>query len=314
MKAFVIDAFRTAGVLRDQSEPPAGDYGIRVAVHVAGVNPIDWKIRDGEAGPRRFPLVLGQDFAGLVEAVSGTPHAQIGERVYGIARANGGYAEKTALPNAAQDSPYARLPDELSDAVAAALPTPGLTALASLAVLNVAANTRLLIVGAAGAVGRTALQVASHSGAAVTAVVRPGQAAQIRGCGAKDVVEAAGDAGAALGKDHAGAFEAVLDLVSDGETLKANVSLVRPGGKLVTTVHVADEAWFAERGITATNIVMNKTPQSSQRGLDELARLVISGVVSIDAPTERPLRDAGAVLDGLKARTLSGKFVLRIAP
>jgi hypothetical protein len=59
---------------------------------------------------------------------------------------------------------------------------------------------------------------------------------------------------------------------------------------------------------------MNKTPQSSQRGLDELARLVISGVVSIDAPTERPLRDAGAVLDGLKARTLSGKIVLRIAP
>jgi NADPH2:quinone reductase len=314
MKAFVIDAFRSAGALRDQPEPALGDDGIRVAVRVAGVNPVDWKIRDGEVGPRRFPLVLGQDFAGVVEAVSGAPHARVGERIYGIARTNGGYAEKTALPNSAQDSPYARIPDELSDAVAAALPTPGLTALASLALLDVAVNTRLLIVGAAGAVGRTALQVASHSGAVVTAVVRPGQGGQIRNCGAKDVVEAAGGAGAALGKDHAEAFDAVLDVVSDADALKANAALVRPGGKLVTTVHDADETWFAERGITATNVVMNKTPQSSQRGLDELARLVTSGVVSIDAPTERPLRDAGVVLDGLKAHQLAGKFVLRVAP
>jgi NADPH:quinone reductase-like Zn-dependent oxidoreductase len=60
MKAFVIDAFKTKGELRDQAEPSLGDNGIRVAVHVAGINPIDWKIRDGAAGPRRFPLVLGQ--------------------------------------------------------------------------------------------------------------------------------------------------------------------------------------------------------------------------------------------------------------
>ena len=314
MKAFVIDAFKTKGELRDQAEPPLGDDGIRVAVHVAGINPIDWKIRDGEAGPRGFPYVLGQDFAGVVEAVSGAPHARIGERVFGCARANGGYAEETALPNKLQDSPYTRIPDDLSDAVAAALPTPGLTALASLAVLGVGPTTRLLIVGAAGAVGRIALQASAHSGAAVTAVVQSGQGEKIRGDGAKDVVETAGSAVTALGKEHAHAFDAVLDLVSDADTLKANASLVRQGGKLVTTIRAADETWFAERGLTATNIVMNKTPQSSPSGLDELARLVTSGVVSIDAPTERPLSEAGAVLDGLKDRKLSGKFVLRVAP
>jgi NADPH:quinone reductase len=218
------------------------------------------------------------------------------------------------LPNNLQDSPYAHIPDDLSDAVAAALPTPGLTALASLALLSVGSNTRLLIVGAAGAVGRIALQAAAHSGAAVTAVVQPGQGERISVCGAKDVVETTGSAVTALGKEHAQAFDAVLDLVSDADPLKANASLVRQGGKLVTTIHVADEPWFAARGITATNVVMNKTPQSSPSGLDELARLVTSGVVSIDTPTERPLSEAGAVLDGLKDRKLSGKFVLRVAP
>ena len=68
--------------------------------------------------------------------------------------------------------------------------------------------------------------------------------------------------------------------MSSGEDLKKHAALVRKGGALVTTIHDADEPWFRERGITATNIVMNQTPQSSPQGLDEVVRMVVDSMLA----------------------------------
>lgn len=104
----------------------------------------------------------------------------------------------------------------------------------------------------------------------------------------------------------------MLDLVSNGDALKRDASLVAPGGKLVSTINSADEGWFREHAITATNVVMSKTPQSSAQSLDELARLIIAGKLVVKVAAERPLDDAPAVLDEVKAGRLTGKIVLHV--
>ncbi|MGR4065414.1 MAG: alcohol dehydrogenase catalytic domain-containing protein, partial [Vulcanimicrobiaceae bacterium] len=96
MKAIVIDAFNTPGQLRDIPAPPLEPDSAVFRVTVAGVNPIDWKIRDGGLTKRSLPLVLGQDFAGVVErAGARVTRVKPGDRVVGCARDRGAYAEFT---------------------------------------------------------------------------------------------------------------------------------------------------------------------------------------------------------------------------
>lgn len=312
MKAATIDRFSAPVTIRDVPPPTLEDRAVLFRVMAAGVNPIDWKIRDGQAGNRSFPLILGQDFAGVVERVgNGVTRVKPGDRIFGCAREHGAYAEFSEIRDGQRDSPFTATPAELSDAQAAALPTPGLTALASLEALNVGADTALLVLGATGAVGGAAVQIARKRGATVTVVVKPGQEDDARKLGAAEVVAARGDVVAAVRGVHPQPFEAVLDLVSDGEALKEQAPLVKAGGTLVTTIHDADEAWFAKRGVRAINIIMNETPQSSPAGLDELARLVLEGTLTVRIASERPLADANAVLDGIKAGRIAGKVILR---
>jgi NADPH:quinone reductase len=309
MRAVVIDQFKTPGAVRDIAEPPMGANDVAVRITYAGINPIDWKVRAGEAGTRAFPLTLGQDFAGVVlRTGSDVRRVKTGDRVFGCARDRGAYAEETVVREDQHDSPFTTIPDGVTDAVAAALPTPCLTALGSIEILGVQRGTRLLVVGAAGAVGCAAMQMARERGAAITAVVRPGQEARASELGAHDVATSL-DALTSRGGDG---FDAVLDLVSSGEDLKKHAALVRKGGALVTTIHDADEPWFRERGITATNIVMNQTPQSSPQGLDEVVRMVAAGTLKIEITAEKPLDEAPTVLNDLESGKLSGKIVLAV--
>ncbi|MBC5801298.1 MAG: NADP-dependent oxidoreductase [Candidatus Eremiobacteraeota bacterium] len=313
MRAIVIDRFQTQGTLRDVPEPPLEPNSVLIRVTCAGINPVDWKTRDGKTGDRTFPLVLGQDFAGVVErAGDRVGHLKAGDRVFGCARDHGSYAEKTLIRDGQKDSPFTTIPDAMSDEQAAALPTPGLTALASLEILRVARGTSLLIIGAGGAVGAAAVQIARRRGAKVAAVVKAGQAQQATDFGADEVIESSDDLVRAVGERHPHAFDAVFDLVNDGETLKKNAPLVKKGGRLVTTIHVADEPWFRDHDIQATNVVMYETPQSTPQGLDELARMVVDRTLSVEVATEKPLDEAPEVLDEVKAGKLQGKVVLRV--
>jgi NADPH:quinone reductase len=310
VKAVVIDHFKEPGAFRDVPEPVLEPDAVIVRVTRAGINPIDWKVRDGEAGARKFPLVLGQDVAGVVESAGErVSRIKIGDRVLGCARSGGGYAERTMIREGQHDSPFSIIPEGITDAQAAALPTPGLTALGSLELLGVAKGTPLLVVGAAGSVGSAAVQIAHDRGAHVTAVVRPGQSPEAKQSGADDVSESIDDLLAAVRSGKTSPFETVLDLVNDGETLKKNVDLVRKGGKLVTTIHVADEKWFGEHEIEAININLAETPQSSPDGLDRLTRMVAGGTLRVEL-TEKPLAEAPSVLDDVKSGKLKGKIVL----
>ena len=313
MKAATIDRFSTPAEVHEIARPELEDHAVLFRVTAAGVNPIDWKIRDGQAGKRSFPLILGQDFAGIVErAGKGVTRVTAGERIFGIARKHGVYAEFSEVREGEDDSPFTKIPEGVSDAQAAALPTPGLTALASLEALDAGTATELLIVGAAGAVGCIAVQLARDRNVKIAAVVRPGQEHDTHALGVNTVIVAKGDdVLSAVRAAHPEPFDAVLDMVSDGNALKRNAPLMKPGGTLVTTIHVADEAWFEQLGIRAINISMAATPQSSPAGLDELARLVEDGRLIVKIGSERPLDEANTVLDGIKSGSIHGKVILR---
>jgi NADPH:quinone reductase-like Zn-dependent oxidoreductase len=313
MKAVVIDRFKEPGSLREVPDPVLEPDAVVIRISRAGINPIDWKVREGEAGARTFPFVLGQDVAGVVESVGvRVSRVKPGDRVFGVARERGGYAERTMIQEGRHDSPFSVIPDGVSDAQAAALPTPGLTAFGSVVLLGVTKGTRLLIVGAAGSVGSAAVQIAHHCGAHVTGVVRPGQAHSVRQIGADVTSESVDELLAFIHAGKAEAFDAVLDLVSDGDTLQKNVALVQKGGKLVTTIHVADEKWFRERDVEATNISMFETPQSSPEGLDRIAKMVADGTLKVDVAAVEPLDEAPSVLDDVKSGKLKGKIDLQV--
>jgi NADPH:quinone reductase-like Zn-dependent oxidoreductase len=314
MRAFAIDRFGETGSVRELPVPVAGPGEVLVRVNVAGVNPVDWKIRDGLRGERPFPFVLGSDFAGVVEALgSGVGDFHVGDRIFGTARVNGAFAEHTAVPTRDNDAAVATIPPGVTDAQAAALPIPGLTASGALWRLDLAAGRTLLVVGATGGVGALAVQLAQRRGLHVIATARSGKEAFARALGASEVIPYdRSDVVAAVSAAHPNGVDGVLDVVSDRETLKRFADVLRPGGRLVSIVRAANEAWFAERNIVASNVVMSETPKSSRAGLDEIASLVAAGELVVHLDSTRSLADAGEVLDAYKAGRVSGKVVLDV--
>jgi NADPH:quinone reductase len=314
MRAFAVRSFGDQPELLDLPVP-AADGGFRVLVRVAGVNPVDYQMVQRLTAESAFPFVLGVDFAGVLEEVpAGEAGLRVGDRVFGMARAHGSYAEYTAVRASGSDMPVpiARIPDGVTDEQAAALPVPAVAALGSLELLGTGAGQRLVITGAAGAVGGYAVQIARRRGAHVIATVRGG-ADVARQLGADEVFETgAGDVIAAIRAAYPDGVDAVLDNVSDADATRRDAELLGPGGRLVSTVHAADESWFAERQITAQNISGPTNPLASPAGLTELARLVEDGTIHARVRTVVSLEDAVDVLDRLRRGGLHGKALIRL--
>jgi NADPH:quinone reductase-like Zn-dependent oxidoreductase len=113
-------------------------------VRYAGVKPIDYKLVEKLNATSTYPFVMGIDFAGVIERIpTGERDLRVGDRIFGMARAHGAYAEYTAVAPGVKTEPLARIPDGVTDEEAAALPIAGITALRSLDLLGVAANQRL---------------------------------------------------------------------------------------------------------------------------------------------------------------------------
>jgi NADPH:quinone reductase-like Zn-dependent oxidoreductase len=312
VKAAVIERAGDTGKLRDVATPVPGRGEILVHISAAGVNPIDWKLRDDPERP--LPFVLGQDFSGVVsELGEGVTKYREGERVFGIARAHGAYAEYTLVPEDDAAQPIAKIPDGVGDADAAALPTAGLTALAALDALNVGSGTQLLIVGVAGGVGSFASQLAKERGAHVIGTARSKNYQLARSLGVDDFVAYDhDDPYEAIAEAHPNGVDAVLDLVGDRNAIRKNETVMRKGGAIVSTIGAADEAWFAQHGIAATNLVMQRTPQSSHHSLRLLAELVDRKRLRVVIAAEHSLTEAESALAQSKSGSVDGKIVLTV--
>lgn len=312
MKAAVIEHRGETAAIKDIADPTPGEREILVRVVAAGVNPVDWKTRD--AGERSLPFVLGQDFAGIVVGAGERAHKyDVDERVFGIAREHGAYAQLTVIPEDDHTQPIAKIPDALGDAEAAALPTAGLTALASLDALGVQSGTKLLILGATGGVGSFAVQIARDRDACTIGTARAENEELARSYGVDEFVAYdREDPIAAVKRLHPEGIDAILDLVDDGERIRAAADIVREGGRIVSTIGAANPEWFAKRNVTAINLVMNQTPQSSHAGLRALAEMVERGRLRVPIAAEHALSDAERALEESKSGTVDGKIVLTI--
>lgn len=309
MRAFAVRSFGEAPAIQDLPIPDASNaFLIRVAY--AGVNPFDYKLLDRLTAASQYPFVLGTDFAGIVERVpAGANDFRAGDRVFGIARVHGSYAEYTALtPGKA----LAVTPAGVTDEQAAGLPTAGITALGSIELLKIGADQSLVVMGATGGVGGYAVQMARSRGAHVIATVR-GDVDEARRLGAEEVydVEPA-DVIGTLHVTHPDGVDAVLDLVNDKDAIRRDAEILKPGGSLVSTLYAADEAWFAQRGIAAHNISSGTNPLASLQGLTEIARMLAEGTITVRIGSLFALEDAGEMLEKLRHGELHGKTIVKI--
>lgn len=306
MRAYAIEQFGEPGSLREIPVPGTGPGDVLIRIHAAGVNPIDLKIRDGKKQvAAAMPHVLGQDAAGVVvRAGSATPYKE-GDEVYGAFWLAGTFAEyvKVTVPQAN----IARKPRSLDFSQAAALPTPALAALAAMKAVAPQRGETVLVVGATGGVGSYVVQLAARQGAKVLATARNDTRDYVRRLGAAEVFDhTVGDLVTSVMQAHPEGIDAVVDMVSRPDALERVSLVLRPGGRLATTVHSANEAAFAKRGIRATNVDVFGTSS----GLDELNRLIDEQALEIPIESRFALADTAAALAAISSGHTRGKIIL----
>jgi NADPH:quinone reductase-like Zn-dependent oxidoreductase len=312
MRAFAVRSFGESAVVQDLPVP-AADGVFLVRVRFAGVNPLDNNLLGRLTAASPYPFVVGVDFAGVAERVPPGEHGlQAGDRVFGMARTHGSYAEYTAVAPAARMEPLARIPDGVADDQAAALPIAAVTALRTVDLLEVTAGQHVVVMGATGGVGGYAVPMARSRGAHVIATVR-GDAEEARRLGAEEVYDSqAVDVIDALHADHPDGIDAVLDLINGPDAIRRDAEVIRPGGRLVSTIFAADEAWFAERQISAHNHASSANPLISPQGLATVAGMLSDGTITARIRSTVDLNAAGRVLDELRRGGLHGKAVIRL--
>jgi NADPH:quinone reductase-like Zn-dependent oxidoreductase len=288
--------------IEDIAQPAQHSDDVLIRIRAAGINPADWKIREGymaKATPRSFPFTLGQDFCGDVLAIGAdVADVECGDEVYGFA--NGAYAENAVvLPTM-----IASKPRTVDDATAASLPTPGLTALQIVANVDPRRGQTILIHGAAGSVGSIATQLCIAKGARVVASASSRDASYLTSLGVAQVIDYA----TTRFEDEVRDVDAVIDLVG-GDTLARSFRVIRDGGVLVTAVGSIDAAEAARRKLRATRIVMTM----NRSDLEELARLVDAGVVKPRGERLLSLTEAARAQDMVQAGQTSEKLVLSIS-
>lgn len=312
MRAVQVTEFGGPEVLAvlDAEKPAPIPTELLVEVHAAGVNPVDWKTRDGRGmasvnGPP--PFTLGWDVAGVVtELGRGVTLFSPGDRVFGMPRfprAAGAYAEYVTAPS----RQFARMPDGLSFEEAGALPLAALTAWQALVdTAQLSEGASVLINGASGGVGHLAVQIAKARGATVIATARAVNHDFVGSLGADECV----DYETVPLQDSASGIDVVLDFVG-GDASRAALATLRDGGLLISVPGGPDEGTVAEaegRGIRATGILVEPDGHS----LGEVAALVAAGRLKVHVHRALPLEEAAEAHRLLEAGGVRGKIVLAV--
>ena len=307
MRAVALNEYGGPEVLEvmDLPEPKVGPDVVLVRTRAAGVNPVDYKMREGGVDgrfPSHFPLIPGWDVAGTVEkAGPDVTEFRTGDEVIGYARRDhvqwGTYAELVPAPLRT----LAPKPASVGWAAAAGLPLAGLTAWQALTRgLELEDGDVVLVHAAAGGVGSFAVQLARVLGAArVIGTASEATHDYVRELGAEPVTYGDGldERVRALAPDG---VTAVLDLVG-GDTLEASPSLLAPGGRLAS---VRDPEKVKELGGRYVFV----RPHSGQ--LTELSRLVDAGQLRIHLHETFPMEQAADAHRLVEGGHVHGKVAL----
>jgi len=249
MKAFILDRYKKKSALRfgDVPEPVMQDDDVLVEIHASGLNLLDSKIRDGEFKlilPYRPPFILGHDVAGTVVRVgSKVRRFKPGDEIYSRPRDGraGTFAEYIAI----NEADVALKPRNVSMEEAASIPLVGLTAWQALVErAKLEKGQKVLIHAGSGGVGTFAIQLAKHLGATVATTTSTANVDLVKSLGADVVIDY-------KRKD----FEKVLsdyDVVLnslDADTLRKSLSVLKPGGKLISISGPPDPDFAREQGL-----------------------------------------------------------------
>jgi NADPH:quinone reductase-like Zn-dependent oxidoreductase len=300
MRAIQYESYGGPEVLKlvDVAEPHAAANQVRIAVKAVGVNPVDWKFRQGMMGgdlPRR----TGIEVAGVVDEVGeGVDDMKLGDEVFGSVVGGDGAADFALLEN------YALLPQSLDFAGAAALPVAVETATRTLDLLDIGAGQTVLVNGAAGAVGIATVQLARERGAKVIGTASARNHDYVRSFGAEATTY--GD----------GLVERVRAIAPDGVDLAiddagggALPALVELAGGAEHVVTIADYQGAQETGVAMTGGAGSKR---AWYALAQVAELIDAGRFSLPVAQTFPLEQIAEAHRLSEGGHVRGKLVLLV--
>ena len=258
--------------LDDVPVPTPGDRQVLVEVSAVGMNPFDWKIREGyvrEVLVLELPKTLGVDFVGTVAAIgTGSSRFKIGDRVMAMSTSLGAYAEHIVV----DEKILARVPDALGDVDAATLPIPGLTAWQVVHTAGeLGPGMKVLIHGASGITGAFAVQFSKAAGAYVIGTASGKNRDYVMSLGADEFVDYQTERFETRVSD----VDLVLDFVllgGDMNTTDRSWAVLKPHGAIVS---VADPAITGK--VPAGHRGFFPTIQADAMRLEEIAGQLVAG-------------------------------------
>lgn len=289
--------FGGPGVLHliDAEKPRTGPGRIRIAVRAAGVNPVDWRIREGQvlgAHPTELPSGLGLDAAGVVDEVGeGVEGVEVGDRVFGEGVET--YAEFAVL------TAWARMPEGLTFEEAAGYPSVVETALRIIREVGVRPGQTLLVSGASGGVGSAVLQIARDRGIEVIGTAGVANQDYLRGLGARATTYGEGWVERVR---RLGRVDAALDLVGSG-VIRELVELTGDPQKVIS---------IADLGAPEFGVRFSGVAGSVPDALAETVALIARGKLHIPVEKAYTLAEAPTAHADSRAGHTRGRRVLTV--
>jgi NADPH:quinone reductase-like Zn-dependent oxidoreductase len=278
MKAAEIAAYGGNGVItiNHEAQKPALSPGqVMIAIRAAGVNPADWKIREGyfqKMAPLDFPIILGSDFSGVVIDVGADVKGfKINDEVFGQAGRLAGGSGTFAEVAVADPGKIRAKPENLSFVEAAALPLAGLSAIQALYDhAKLSSGQKILITGGTGGIGSLAIQIAKHIGAFVAATASTAHLEQARELGADQIIDYSREE-----FEHIlSGYDVVFDTAGGSSYAKA-YQVLKPGGMIISMTEQPRSDLEEQFQVKA----ISQFTQSSPERLDKLAELTAAGTI-----------------------------------
>ena len=290
-------------------DPPSARK-VLVTVKAAGVNPADWKVREGyfqQMTPLQFPSTLGMDFSGVIEKVGeGVYDFKQDDEVYGqasVMRGGSGAFAEMALAN--EDS-IAHKPKTLSHEEAAGLPLVGVSAWQALVeTIGLSGGQKILIHGGAGGIGNIAIQLAKHLRAFIATTVSTNDKEFVKVLGANEIMDYKTQTFEDLLPHD---YDAVFDTVG-GETYTRSFSVLKKGGIIVSMLEQPNQELMNRFGVKA----IFQFTQVNRERLTKLAQWVDQNNIHVNVDRTFPLDEAGKALDYQRDVHPRGKVVLQVS-
>jgi NADPH2:quinone reductase len=311
MKVVVLPDFGATPKIRQIPVPEPAEGEVRVRVRAASVNGFDVSVANGMLKgmmEHRFPVVLGKDFAGTVEAVgAGVSSFAPGDRVFGVVTksylGDGSFGEFVTVPAAIG---LTRLPDGIDFQTGGALGLAGTAARLAVGAVGLSAGQTVLIAGATGGVGTIAVQLAAQAGARVIATAHGQQARRlVTDLGASEVVDYTQDVAAQVRAVRTAGVDAVLHFAGDPGAV---LPVVRAGGRLASTRIMSPEQIPSD---TVTVTPIYAVP--SAEVLSGLADAVASGRLTVPIQRTYSLDQVPAALRDFAQKGTLGKLAIAVA-